>query len=139
MLAALQDNADDKEADPAGAAAAAAGGGKHPSATPAAATAGLVVYSMETKPRSSRGRGAGKGGAASTGGARAASTGGRAGGRGSRGRRGGASTGGRGSKKAKSRRRKFDLGGDTSEEEVEVDSGDEEWGSRGKKARKLFD
>lgn len=125
VLAALQDNGDDEDGE-AAAAPAAAHGGRYAGTTPAA-VAGLVVYSMDVKARSTRCRG----------GKAAATTGGRAstGGKSSRGRGKGASTG-RGSKKAKTRRRKFDLSDSDGDEQP--DSGDEDW-RNGKKARKLFD
>jgi hypothetical protein len=124
VLAALADNADEEETD------VPAAGSRQPGETPAAA-AGLVVYSMEVKTRSTRGRQAK--GTASTGGR--GTTGGKAG-RG-RGTGRGASTG-RGSRKPKGRRRKFDLS-DDSEEEARLDSGDEDWGSpKAPKVRKLF-
>jgi hypothetical protein len=124
VLAAL---ADDAELEGPEAAAPATHGGKLAGATPAAA-AGLVVYSMEAKTRSTKGR------------APKATTGGRGStaGRGSRGRGTGqgASTG-RGSKKAKPRRRKY-AADDSSEEEA--DSGDEDWGSaRAAPKARLFD
>jgi hypothetical protein len=126
VLAAL---ADDAELEGPEEAAPATHGGKLAGATPAAA-AGLVVYSMEAKARSTRGRGP------------RGSTGGRGStaGRGSRGRGTGrgASTG-RGSKKAKPRRRKY-AAAVSSDEEAEADSGDEDWGSARAAAKaRLFD
>ena len=131
MLAALaDDHADD---DDAAAAAAGPGGKHHVNATPAGA-AGLVVYSMDAKTRSTRGRG-GKG-AASTGGRD--STGGRGAGKG---RGTGRASSSRAGKKTKVRRKRFGPVSDSSACESEPEADDEDWGSTKKaaKARKLFD
>lgn len=130
VLAALADQADDED----GEGAAAAHGGKHTGPVPAAAS-GLVVYSMDAKGKSTRARG-GKGSAA----AGRASTGG-GGGRGTRGRGTGRTTGSKATgKKTKSRRRRFKIADDSSEEDAGADSGDEEWdGAKPGKARKLFE